>query len=78
MRNETPNGPHSDLPQRLAAPARRALAAAGIQRLDQVAAFSQEEIKRMHGIGPMALDQLRQALGQRDLSFAQEQEGERA
>ncbi len=48
----------SDLPK-LASPARRALAGAGYTRLEQ-----------LHGIGPNALDQLRRALAERGLSFA--------
>jgi len=50
-----------DLPK-LAAPARRALAAAGIQNLKQLTIFSEAEIKQLHGIGPNALKQLQQAL----------------
>ena len=46
----------SDLPK-LAAPARRALDAAGIQRLEQLAKFSEAEIAQRHGIGPNALQQ---------------------
>jgi hypothetical protein len=60
----------SDLPQKLAAPARRALLAAGCTRLDQVAKLSEADLKRMHGIGPNALDQLRRALAAKGLSFA--------
>jgi hypothetical protein len=63
------NQPVSDLPK-LAAPARRALDAAGIQRLDQLTAFSETEIKQLHGIGPNAIDQLRRALAAEGLSFA--------
>jgi hypothetical protein len=59
----------SDLPK-LAAPARRALDAAGIQRLDQLTQFSEADIKQLHGIGPNALDQLRRALAAHGLSFA--------
>jgi len=57
----------------LAAPAQRALAGAGIMRLDQLAAMSEAEIKQLHGIGPKALDQLRRALQARGLSFAGEE-----
>jgi hypothetical protein len=63
-----------DLPAELAAPARRALVQAGYSRLDQLAEVSEAEIKQLHGMGPRALDQLRRALGARDLSFA---DGER-
>lgn len=61
----------SDLPK-LAAPAQRALAAAGIQRLEQLTKFSEAEIKQLHGIGPNALDQLRSALIDKGLSFAKD------
>jgi len=59
----------SDLPK-LSAPARRALDAAGIQHLNQLTKFSEAEIKHLHGIGPNALEQLRQALAANGLSFA--------
>jgi hypothetical protein len=59
----------SDLP-RLAAPARRALAAAGIERLEQLIHFSEAEVSQWHGIGPSALKQLRQALSAAGLAFA--------
>jgi DNA-directed RNA polymerase alpha subunit len=59
----------SDLPK-LGAPAHRALDAAGIQRLDQLTQFSEAEIKRLHGIGPHAIEQLRRALAAKGLSFA--------
>lgn len=59
-----------DLPAGLAAPAQRALAAAGLQRLDQLAQISEAELKKLHGIGPKAVEQLRQALHAQGLSFA--------
>ena len=59
----------SDLPK-LASPAHRALAAAGIQRLEQLTKFSEEQLKQLHGIGPNALKQLHQALRAKGLSFA--------
>jgi len=59
----------SDLPK-LGGPAERALAGAGIQRLEQVTGFSENEIKQLHGVGPNALAKLRQALAARRLSFA--------
>ena len=54
----------SDLPSGLAQPARRALAGAGIQRLEQLTQFSEAEVKQLHGIGPNALVQLRRALSE--------------
>ncbi len=62
----------SDLPPGLAAPAQRALAGAGIQRLDQLTEFSEAEIKNLHGIGPNALKKLQAALEAKGLSFATE------
>ena len=58
-----------DLP-RLASPAQRALAGAGIQNLKQLAKFSEAEIKGLHGIGPNALKSLLRALAEKGLSFA--------
>ncbi|CAG0958279.1 hypothetical protein ARNL5_00704 [Anaerolineae bacterium] len=60
-----------DLPK-LAAPAQRALSAAGIQRLDQLTQFAETEIKQLHGIGPNTIAQLRRALAAKYLSFAKE------
>ena len=61
----------NDFPK-LSAPAHRALASAGISRLEQLTKFSEAEIKRLHGIGPNALEQLRRALAAKRLSFANE------
>ena len=65
----------SDLPSALAKPAQRALAAAGYRRLEQLTEISEAQLKQLHGIGPKALDQLRQALSARGLSFAVENRG---
>ena len=62
--------PESDLPEGLAAPARRALAGAGIARLEQLAGLSEARVKGLHGIGPNALDRLRRLLAAKGLSFA--------
>jgi len=63
-----------DLPPKLRQPAHRALAAAGIRKLEQLTRFSEAEIKQLHGIGPNALAKLRQALAARGLSFAKAKE----
>jgi len=60
------------LPDKLGAPAERALAGAGIKTLKQLTKFSEAEIKQLHGIGPNALAKLRQALADKALSFAKE------
>lgn len=61
--------PHRDLPK-LAAPAQRALAAAGVEQLAHLTQFSEAEVSQWHGIGPNALKQLRQALSAAGLAFA--------
>jgi hypothetical protein len=58
----------SDLPK-LAAPARRALAGAGITRLEQVSRLSEAELAQLHGIGPNAIETLRHALHEKGMSF---------
>ncbi len=60
----------TNLPPKLGAPAERALTEAGIQTLEQLTQFSETEIKNLHGVGPNALGKLRQALAEKNLSFA--------
>ncbi|OAH59639.1 MULTISPECIES: hypothetical protein [Bacillaceae] len=60
----------SDLPPRLAKPARRALEGAGYLRLEQFTKLSEAEVLQLHGMGPKAMDQLRRALADKGLSFA--------
>jgi hypothetical protein len=62
----------SDLPPGLAAPARRALAGAGYTRLEQLTTVTEAELLKLHGMGPRAIEQLRRALAERQLSFAKE------
>jgi hypothetical protein len=61
----------SDLPK-LAAPARRALAGAGILRLEQLSRMSEGELAQLHGIGPNAIETIRRALKEQGLSFLPE------
>jgi hypothetical protein len=75
VQSEPPDPPASDLPTGLAQPARLALAAAGIQRLAQLTALREAEVKQFHGIGPTAIAQLRRALAAQGLAFADEQKG---
>ncbi|GAB3894417.1 hypothetical protein GCM10028803_09350 [Larkinella knui] len=55
----------------LAKPARRALANAGIKTLEQLTQLSESECMALHGIGKNALQILKTALANRNLSFAQ-------
>lgn len=62
--------PESDFPEKMSNPARQALAAAGYWKLEQLAALSEAELLRLHGLGPKTIVQLRQALAEKGLSFA--------
>jgi hypothetical protein len=50
------------LPSNLAAPARRALAGARLETLEDVARFPRAELAALHGMGPKALRVLDEAL----------------
>jgi hypothetical protein len=54
----------------LGAPARRALATAGYTTLEQLAEVRESDIAGLHGIGRNALEKLRRALAEHELSFA--------
>lgn len=53
----------------LGAPARRALAGAGYETLEQLAGTDEATIGGLHGVGPSALETLRRALDAHGLSF---------
>lgn len=58
-------------PVKLAAPAQRALASAGITDLKKLSKFTEAEIAQLHGMGPNALSKLHDALKADGLSFKQ-------
>ena len=62
----------SDIPQNLGKPANRALEGAGYFRLEQVAEVSEKELMKLHGMGPKAIQRLREALFEKGLSFSDE------
>lgn len=53
---------NNNLPIKLAKPAQRALANAGITTLKELSKLSEEEITKLHGIGQNAVQQIRQTL----------------
>jgi DNA-directed RNA polymerase alpha subunit len=65
---KTPAAPA--LPAGLSRPAQRALAAAGITRLDQLRSLTETELLNLHGLGPKGVETLRQALKASGKSFA--------
>jgi hypothetical protein len=62
-----------DLPTGLGRPAQRALDQAGYRRLSQFSEISESELKKLHGMGPKAIEQIRLALAAKGLSFAGQQ-----
>ena len=63
-------GNKTPFPKGLAQPALRALASAGYDHLEQLAGVPESEVRELHGIGPNALQKLRDALVTLGLSFA--------
>lgn len=70
MKNRQSEQQDSGLPTGLGKPAERALAGAGYVRLEQFTRVSEAELLELHGVGPKALERLRQALEARGWSFA--------
>ena len=60
----------SNFPPKLSKPAQRALAGADYTRLEQLADITEAELLKLHGMGPKAISQLREALAADGLSFA--------
>lgn len=65
-------GGQGDLPHAIGNPARRALANAGYSRLEQLTQVRESDLLRMHGVGPKAIERLREALQSRGQSFKPE------
>jgi uncharacterized protein YdhG (YjbR/CyaY superfamily) len=57
-----------DLPA-IGRPAARALATAGVTRLEQLQQHRAEDLLALHGVGPRAVSRLRAALAERGLAF---------
>jgi hypothetical protein len=65
----------SNFPPKLSQPAQRALAGAGYSRLEQLTGVTETELLKLHGMGPKAISQLREALAADGLSFAEGKQG---
>ncbi|NDV01496.1 hypothetical protein [Pseudoroseicyclus tamaricis] len=59
----------SDWPNGVAAPARRALAAAGVTGLEDLTGWREEDLAQLHGMGPKALAALKGALAEKGLTL---------
>jgi len=53
----------------IAAPARRALAAAGVTQVADLARFTEAEVSTWHGIGPVVLIALKGLMAARNVRF---------
>jgi len=54
---------------KLSAPALRALANAGYTTLEQLTQVTEDDLAKLHGMGPNALAKLREALAAKELAF---------
>jgi hypothetical protein len=68
-RRRKPRAAGTPIP-RIGAPATRALRAAGLVTLESLATVNEAEVAALHGVGPMAIDRLREALADAGLGFA--------
>ncbi len=62
-------GHNGDFPEKLSAPALRALLNAHIFNLAQLAKYSENEILELHGMGPSSIPLLKEAMHKKKLEF---------
>ena len=68
-RTRAPRPAGTPLPRSIGAPATRALRGVEIESLEQVSAWRAEDLLRLHGVGPIAIERLAESLAQHDLGF---------
>ena len=68
-RNRPPRPEGTPLPRTIGAPATRALRVVGVTTLDQVATWTEGELLALHGVGPIAVTRLGEALAERGQSL---------
>lgn len=69
MPSDTTHPNRDAFPRGLSGPALRALAAAGVRSVGELARWREADLAQLHGMGPKALALLRDALAARDQSF---------
>jgi hypothetical protein len=69
-RERKPREAGTPLPRSIGAPATRALREVGVTTLEQVASYSAAQLSAMHGVGPIAIARLRDALAERGSGLA--------
>ncbi|MBD7963934.1 DNA-directed RNA polymerase subunit alpha C-terminal domain-containing protein [Fictibacillus norfolkensis] len=60
---------NTNFPSKLGKPAERALTSAGISTIEQLTNWREADLKKLHGMGPKAMEKLFAALQERGLSF---------
>jgi hypothetical protein len=68
---EREKSPKAEFLATLSAPARRAFEQAGILTLEKVSNYTEKEILALHGVGPSAIPNLKEALEKAGLRFKQ-------
>lgn len=69
-RERAPREEGTPLPRSIGAPATRALREVGVTTLEQVATHTSADLAATHGVGPMAIGRLREAMAERGLDYA--------
>jgi hypothetical protein len=69
-RRRPPRPGGTALPRSIGAPATRALREAGLTSLETLGAVTEAQVAAMHGVGPIALARLREALADAELGYA--------
>ena len=69
-RKRPPRPEGTPLPRSIGAPATRALREAGLTSLESLVSVTEKELAAMHGVGPIAIARLREALDDAGLAFA--------
>ena len=68
-RNRLPRHDGTPLPRTIGAPATRALRVEGVTTLEQVATWAERDLLALHGVGPIAVTRLGEALAERGQSL---------
>lgn len=71
-RRRVPREEGAPLPRTIGAPATRALREVGLTTLEQVAGRTADDLAAIHGVGPIAITRLREALAEHGLAYAGE------
>jgi hypothetical protein len=69
-RERAPGRTGSPLPRTIGAPATRALREVDVHTLEAVSGWRRADLAALHGVGPIALDRLEQAMAEQGLGYA--------